>query len=108
MKVQPSSGHIFRARSWVGRNYPSSAIELVSFGAESGRMSRKLGVAEIPFHHQIMFGDIDDIQDHGYRMSRRTFFNLRLKCTTGIMCAGLRAPGWLFVLGIPHRADMPL
>ena len=91
----------------MGRNYPSEAIELVSFGAESGRMSRKLGVAEIPFHHQIMFGDIDDIQDHRYRMSRRTFFQPSLKCTTGITYVALRAPGWLYVLGNPPRADLP-
>ena len=45
---------------------------LVFYCAKSGRMSRKLGIGETPFHHQVMSGDIDNLQDHRYRMSRRT------------------------------------
>ena len=63
MKAQPSSGHIFHARSCVRRDYPSEAMGIVSYCTKSGRMSRKLGIGEIPFHHQAMSGDIDDIQD---------------------------------------------
>ena len=33
----------------------------------------QVGVGEIPFHHQVMPGDIDDIEDPRYHMSRRTF-----------------------------------
>ena len=49
-------------------------MEIVSSCTKSGRMSRKLGIGEIPFDHQVMSGDIDEIQDHRYRMSRRTLF----------------------------------
>ena len=34
----------------------------------------KVGVGEIPFHHQIMSDDIGDVQDPRYHMSRRTYF----------------------------------
>ena len=74
VKAQPSSGHIFPARSCVRIDCPSEAIEVVSYCTQNGRMSRKLGIGEIPFHHHIA-GDIDDVQDHRYRMSRRTFSN---------------------------------
>ena len=84
-------------------------MEIVPYCTKSGRMSRKLGVGEIPFHHQVMSGDIDDIQDHRYRMSRRTFFLTQvIKCTTGIMYMGFHGPGWLQVLGIPPRGDLPV
>ena len=42
-------------------------------------MFRKLGVGDIPLHHQVMSGDIDDIQEHRYRISRRTWFQLSVK-----------------------------
>ena len=61
MKAQPSSGYIFRARLCVRIKYPSEAMEIVSYYTKSGRMFRKLGIGEIPFHHQVMSGDIDDI-----------------------------------------------
>ena len=85
VKAQPSSGHIFYARSCVRREYPSEAVEIVSFCTKSGRMSRKLGIGEIPFHHQVMSinSGIDDIQDPRYRVSRRTFFNLLLYYVRG-------------------------
>ena len=52
---------------------------IVFYCTKRGRMSRKLGIGEIPFHHQVMSADIDDIQDHRYRMSRRTFFLTQVK-----------------------------
>ena len=36
------------------------------------------GVGEIPFHHQVMSDDIDDIQDPRYNMSRRAFSSGRM------------------------------
>ena len=69
-------------------------------------MSRKLGIGEIPFHHHIA-GDIDDVQDHRYRMSRRTFSNPG-KNVPGIMYADLRGAGWLYVLEILPQGDLPL
>ena len=42
VKAQPSSGHIFHARSCVRRDYPSEVMEIVSYCAKSGRMSRTL------------------------------------------------------------------
>ena len=83
MKAQPSSGHIFYARSCVRRAYPSDAMEIVSYCTKSGHMSRKLGIGKKPFHHQVMSGDIDHIQDPRYRMSRRTSFNLLLYYVRG-------------------------
>ena len=56
------------------RDYPSEAMEIVSNCTKSGRMSRKSGIGQIPFHHQVLSGDIDDIQHYRYRMSRRAFF----------------------------------
>ena len=85
MKAQPSSGHIFHARSCVRRDCPSEAMEIVSYCTKRGRMSGKLGIGEIPFHHQAMSGDID-IQDHRYRMSRRTFFILLMHYVRGFAC----------------------
>ena len=79
MKAQPSSGLIFNARSCLRRDYPSEAMEIVSYCTKSGRVSRKLGIEEIPFHNQVTSGDIDDIQDHRCRMSRRTFFYPQIK-----------------------------
>ena len=58
----------------VRRDYHFEAMEIASYCTKSGRMSRKLGIGEIYFHHQAMSGDIDYIQYHRYRMSRRTFF----------------------------------
>ena len=83
-------------------------MEIASYCTRSGRMSRNLGVGQIPFHHQVMSGDIDSIQDHRYRMSRRIFFSTRLKCASGTMHVGLHGPGWLYVLRIPPRRDLPL
>ena len=42
VKAQPSSGHIFHARSCVRRNYPSEVMEIVSYCTKNGRMSRKV------------------------------------------------------------------
>ena len=81
-------------------------MEIVSYCTKSGHMSRKLGIGEILFQHHVMSDDIDDIQDHRYRMSRRIFWGL--KCTTSITYVGLHGPGWLYVLGIAPRADLPL
>ena len=89
------------------KRLPFEAVETASSCTKRARMSRKLGVGEIDLHHQVMSGGIDNIQDHRYRMSRRTFFQPSLKCTTGITYVGLRAPGWLYVLGNPPRADLP-
>ena len=36
----------------------------------------QVSVEGIPFHHQVMSDNIDDIQDPRYHMSHRTFFNL--------------------------------
>ena len=47
---------------------------IVFYCTKRGRMSRKLGIGEIPFHHQVMSGDIDDIKYDRYRMNGRTFF----------------------------------
>ena len=71
-----------------------------SFRGQSGRlyrtkrcrMSRKVGMGEVPFHHRVMSDDIVDIQDPRYYMSRRHFSNLYL---------GLHGPGWIYVLKIP-------
>ena len=79
VKAQPSSGHIFHARTCVRRGHPSEAMEIVSYWTKSGHMFRKLGVGDIPLHHQVMSGDIDDIQEHRYRISRRTWFQLSVK-----------------------------
>ena len=54
---------------------------------------------EIPFHHQVMSDDIDEIQNRRYHMNRRTFFTLY---------AGLHGPGWLYVLGMPPRGYLRL
>ena len=84
-------------------------MEILSYCTKSCRMSRTLGFGEIPFHHRVeMSGDIDDIQNQIYRMSRRTFFQPRLKCTTGIMYVCFHGPVWLYVLGIPPRGDLTL
>ena len=58
VKAQTSSGHIFHVRSCVRRHYPSEAVKIVSYCTKRGRMSRKLGIVEITFHHQVMSGDI--------------------------------------------------
>ena len=42
VKAQPSSGHIFHARSCVRRDYPSEVMDIVSYCTKNGRMSRKL------------------------------------------------------------------
>ena len=52
-----------------------------------------------------MSDDIDDIQDPRYHMRRRTFFNL---LTMYYVRVSLHGPGWLYVLGMPPRADVPL
>ena len=77
VKAQPSSGH--NPRKIVREKRLSAAIDIVSYCTKSGRMSRKLRIGEIPFRHQVMSGDIDDIQDHRHRMSRRTFFFTQVK-----------------------------
>ena len=41
VKAQPSTGHILYARSYVRRDYPSEAMEIVSYCTKSGRMSRE-------------------------------------------------------------------
>ena len=48
---------------------------------------------------------IDDIQDPRYHMRRRTFFNLSVMYYLSV---GLHGPGWLYVLGVLPRADVPL
>ena len=53
----------------------------------------------------VMSDDIDDIQDLRYHVRRRTFFNLLIMY---YVCVGLHGPGWLYVLGMPPRADVPL
>ena len=57
-----------------GRDYPSDAMDIAYHCTRNGRMLRTLGIGKIPSHRQRMSGDIDDIQDHRYRMRRRTFF----------------------------------
>ena len=42
VKAQPSSGHVFHARSCVRRDYPSEVMKTVLCCPKSGRMSRKL------------------------------------------------------------------
>ena len=42
VKTQTSSGHILGARSSVRRDYPSEVMEIVTYCAKRGRMSRKL------------------------------------------------------------------
>ena len=56
------------------KRLPLEAVETASSCTKRARMSRTLGVGEIDLHHQVMSGDIDNIQDHRYRMSCRTFF----------------------------------
>ena len=53
----------------------------------------------------VMSDDIDDIQDPRYHVRRRTFFNLLIMYYVRV---GLHGPGWLYVLGMPPRADVPL
>ena len=87
-KAQPSSGHMREKRP-----YPSSCTK-------SGRMSGMLvSWKNFCITKQVMSDDIYDIQHPRYHMSRRTFFNLYV---------GLQGPGWLYVLGIPPRGDLPL
>ena len=62
VKAQRSSGHIFQSRSCVRRDYPSEVMDIVSYCTKSGRMSQ-VGVGEMPYHHQVMSDDIDDIQN---------------------------------------------
>ena len=61
------------------RDYPFEVMESVSSCTKSGRMSRKSGIGEIPIHHQVISGDIDEIQHHRYHMNRRTFFLIQVK-----------------------------
>ena len=68
VKVAPSSGHIFHARSCVRRDYPSEVTEIVSFYEKWSHVSQ--GVAGIPFHHHVMSDDVDDIQDPRHHISR--------------------------------------
>ena len=63
------------------------------------------------FHHKVvsitkyvMSDDVDDIQHSRCHMTRRTFFNLLMYYVR----VGLHGPGWLNVLGMPPRADVPL
>ena len=53
----------------------------------------------------VMPDDIDDIQDPRHHMRRRTFFNLLMMDYVRV---GLHEPGWLYVLGMPPRADVTL
>ena len=53
----------------------------------------------------VMSDDIDDMQDPRYHMRRRTFFNLLIMYYVRV---GLHGPGWLYVLVMPPRADVPL
>ena len=41
-----------------------------------------------------------------YHMRHRTFFQ-PITSVPGIMYVGLHEPEWLYVLGIPPRADLP-
>ena len=55
-----------------------------------------------------MSDDIDGIQDPPatkYDMIRRSFFNLLIMHYVRV---GLHGPGWLYVLGMPPQADVPL
>ena len=100
VNAQPSSGHIIHARSCVRGDYPSEVVEMVSYCTKSSRMSRKLVSGNtVPFHHQVMSDDIDDIQHPRYYRRRRIFFN---------MYVGLYGPGWLYVLRMPPRGDFRL
>ena len=74
MKVQPSRGHIFHARSCVRRDYLPEVMEIASYCTKKGSHVSQAGVGEIPFHHQVMSNDIDDNQEPKYHMNRRTFF----------------------------------
>ena len=58
VKAQPSSGHIFHARSWVRRDYPSEVMEIASY-CNVRKVVSQVGVGEIPFHQVI--SDIYDI-----------------------------------------------
>ena len=73
MKGQPSSGDIFHARSRVRRDYPSEVMDIVSY-CKTVVACLASWCRGIPFHHQIMSDDIDDLQDPRYHMSRRAFF----------------------------------
>ena len=53
----------------------------------------------------VMSDAIDDVQDPRYHMRLRNFFNLLI---TYCVRVGLHGPGWLYVLGMPPRADVPL
>ena len=89
---------------WVG-------LQLINFGKE-GRKLIECNINDLMLvsgkdfsTKYVMSDDIDDIQDPGYHMRRRTFFNL---LTMYYVRRGLRGPGWLYVLGMPPRADLPL
>ena len=94
MKAQRWSGHILHARSCVRRGYPSEAMHILFYCTKSGRMSRKLGIGDIAFHRRVMSDNIDDIQDHRYRMSHRTYFNPTLKCINRYYVRGF-ACNWM-------------
>ena len=52
-----------------------------------------------------MSDNIDDIQDARYHMRRGTYFNLLIMYYVRV---GLHGPGWLYVPGMPPRANVPL
>ena len=64
-------------------------------------MSRMLVLVEnVSITKQVLSDDIDDIQDPRYHIiAAGYYFNLYV---------GLQGPGWLYVLGMPPRADVQL
>ena len=87
-------------------------LELIYFGKEgrkliqcniNGRMLVSGKYFSITKY--VMPDDIDDIQDPRHHMRRRTFFNLLIMDYVRV---GLHEPGWLYVLGMPPRADVTL
>ena len=62
VKAQPSSGHIFHARSCVRRDNPSDVIRDCILLHQKWSHVLQVGFGEIHFRHQAMPNDVDDIQ----------------------------------------------
>ena len=78
------------------------------FFTKGSHMSRKLGIGETPFHDHVMSGDIDDIQDDIYHVSRRTLLTqVKMNRRHYRMYVGLHGPSGVYVPGIPPRGDLP-
>ena len=99
VKAQPSSGHVFHARSCVRRDYPSEVMKTVLCCPKSGRMSRKLVSGKY-------------LSIYKWCLTTSTTFKI-LDITWAVghtvnLHVGLHGPEWLYVLGMPPRGRLRL